>query len=338
MGTQYVVDFVLGVMKSLSLSEPVLFQRNGALFVASEAGFGYVTPGLRMIPEEIREWEKREQPREIIESAELPIKYVKEDGVTVRQKIKGEESYLSAICFGPDSETFSLKDISATVERLAKLRDDGKIRMVSHDSRYHSHKYGYASDGTDVWLTAARVMDKKLYLDIMRQREDEMLEKLDGLKINDREMRSEDIYAKASIPRGIILTPNIQVCLPVREKITARFDQETWAEKSELQEERRKELPSTYHESPYGITLSLNVVHTLSQTTEEYRAMRTQTIGNLDRELQAVEAHMAIAEGVIGRMNQIHNAVGAKNIASMSRIRKPLKKDKSPTQIDLLPI
>ncbi|MEK6913198.1 MAG: hypothetical protein AABW47_00820 [Nanoarchaeota archaeon] len=188
METDYAVDFVLNVMKKISTSNPILFQRDGALFIASKQGFGYVTPGLQTTPEEIQEWEKREQPREISESKEAIFR-VKEDGEYSLKFIEGEEAHISPILLSPDGDLFTLNDLYSSVEKLSKLEDDGKIRLINHDSGYHSHKCGYACDGVDVWLSSARVMDRNTYLELMRQNEKSLLEKLCELRVTEDDSR-----------------------------------------------------------------------------------------------------------------------------------------------------
>lgn len=321
---QHLVDFVLDVMKEIGSSKPFLFQRDGALFVASKAGFGYLTPGLQTWPEEIRDWEKREQPLEIRESVET-MKRVKKGDNVVCQFAGKEKGYVAPISFGPDATVFTLKDISRAVEKLGKLKDDGKIRLVSHDSGYHSHKYGYACDGMDVWLTCARVMNRNTYLEIMRQNEDKLLASLETSNAGSREMNRPS-YDRATIPRGIIFTRNLIASLPLREELVYNRESATsWSESTELldrERNRNRELPSTYHESPYGIYVRLNSVENRAQTAAEYKKMRMQTINGADRELQVLGAHMNEAEAFIAEMNAIHNKIGAKHIAWSKDLRE----------------
>jgi len=68
------VDFIISVMREISSEEPVFFHRDGALFVASEQGFGHIAYGLRTKPEKKQEWDKTEQPSEIKFSEDIIIR------------------------------------------------------------------------------------------------------------------------------------------------------------------------------------------------------------------------------------------------------------------------
>src|SRR3989338_9535913 len=141
----YAVDIIKDIMTKLSSSEPVLFQRDGYLYIASKEGFAQITKGLRTEPDERKKIE--EQPNSS-ESKDVIVGWVDKDSRYRKPKFrKGEEKYLKPILFGTDDDSFSLKEITKIAEELAKLPDDGQIRMVKHSSSYHSHKYGYASDG-----------------------------------------------------------------------------------------------------------------------------------------------------------------------------------------------
>lgn len=310
----YIVDFVLKVISDISSSKPFLFQRDGALVVASQQGFGYVTPGVQTWLERIASWEKREQPREIRESTEI-MRRVKQRGQVICKFTGQEKKYVLPITHSEDTTVFSLKDISTAVEKFEKLPDDGKIRMVSHDSGHHSHKHGYACDGIDVWLTCARVMDRTNYLEIMRQKQDELLEKLENSKADSSEGGCS--YARMQIPRAIIFTKNLMASLPLREELSYhREGVASWSEETKLlRQNSNDQLPSTHNESPYGLFVKLNSLSDEIQTTQEYKTLRTKTINGIDRELQVLESHMMGVEAFLGQMNAIHNRVGEKNIA-----------------------
>jgi len=319
----YVVDFVLGVMQSLSLtssSKPVLFQRDDALFVASRDGFGYVTPGLRTTPEKIESWERRNQSREILESMNI-ITGTREGREEDCEYVVGEEQRISPILTGPDSSLFSLKDMFKTVLKLSSLEDDGKIRMVSQSNSYHSHKHGYACDGTDVWVNSARTMPREKYLDIMRQREDELVKRLADLE-GVSEDNLEFARRQIAIPQGVIFTRNLKVSLPIDTPIIFEYRRDSWTETTELGKRMGDgPLPPTHNESPYSIVTRLNTAYSQTQTAGEYKTMRAQTMGAIDRELLALEEHMDKAEEIVKNINDVHNKVCAKNISFLKQLR-----------------
>ncbi|MEK6861837.1 MAG: hypothetical protein AABY07_07770, partial [Nanoarchaeota archaeon] len=207
----YAVDITLKLMEGLSSSKPHLFQRDGSLFVVSQEGLGVVSFGLST--SQIREPRYGEtQPPEILESRNAILEWVKEDYQTRPRLLEGEEQHLKAIAFGPDSTQFYLKDIVETAGELSKIPDDGNIRLVSHDTRYHSHKYGYAADGIDVLVYAARVMNRERYLELLRKKE-EILKEIAGFSVEDKRDLSET-YKRLKFPDCVVLTPHIVVSFP----------------------------------------------------------------------------------------------------------------------------
>ena len=115
----YAIDFVLDVVRKISSKEPVLFQKVGSLYVASTEGFGKVKYGLRTTPEEIQTWEKRRQSPEIVESQDAIEKWVGDSWNKEPKFLNGEQKYFKDIVFGPDSNSFSLEEITKTAQELA---------------------------------------------------------------------------------------------------------------------------------------------------------------------------------------------------------------------------
>ena len=329
MAQAHIVDFVLQAMSSISFGKVNLFQRDGALFIVSDKGFGYVTPGFETTPEPRQDWDKRPQPPEILQSTEI-AKWVKPtkngiidiDSDRIMQISDGEKDYLSAISFGPDTDSFTLKNIFATAEKLAKLKDDGKIRMASHRSGYHSHKYGYACDGMDVWLESARVMDREKYLELMRQREDESLTNLEALETMKGKMDLGSLYERCKFPRGMIVTNNLMASFPYPGTFLIG-DRDSWSETTELREKEGRLPSSTHKESPYNINVKLNSLGIRAYTSTDFGLMRTRTIvRGIDRDLQMLERCMESGEKIIIRMNGIHNKLFAQEIDWYKKIRR----------------
>ena len=73
--------------------------------------------------------------------------------------IESEAKYFAPLCRDKDGRENNLAELLEIGEIARKQSlDDGRIRMVSHGTSYHSHKHGYATDGVDVSVTDARVM------------------------------------------------------------------------------------------------------------------------------------------------------------------------------------
>jgi hypothetical protein len=322
----YAVDFVLDVMKGLSSSKPVLFQRDGSLYVASAEGFGQITYGLNTTPEKIQSWEKRGQPPEIAESEDAIHRWVGNGWNKKPAFKKSEKPYLNAIAFGSDSKSFTLEEITKAAQELAEL-SDGKIRMVSHWSGYHSHKHGYVADGIDAGVLEARVMDRNRYLELIRENEDKLLQSIKDLGQITEPENFHKAYSKLTFPDCVILTPYMMVSLPRVGRLHLHRDEpDSWKQNTRLGSNydgstRGSILNHFYidtsNESPYNISVKLNA-----------QDLRTANAGyevseRINEELDAVTSNMAIAEEFISKINKIHNdEVSAQDIKRRKRLKR----------------
>lgn len=307
----HAIDFVLNVVKKISSREPVLFQRDGSLYVASAEGFGQVTYGLSTTPEEIQPWERREQLPEIAESQDAIEKLVGDLWNKKPKFLNGEQKYFKTIVFGPDSNSFSLEEITKTAQEFAKLPDDGKIRMILHSSNYHSHKHGYAADGIDVFVQQARVMSRDRYLELMREKENKILQDMECLA--ETKDKVGDKYQRLTFPDCVILTPYMLVSLPRGGRLDLRRRElDTWKQDTTL--EISHSGSSTYDESPFAVHITLNAQYLEIKNAERLTMIKDKVPEQINRELNAVASNMELAEKFIARINAVHNKISARDI------------------------
>jgi len=326
----YAVDFVLNVMKELSSSEPLLFQRDGSLYVASTDGFGRVDYGLLKEPSTIQQWrgqsEERQKFLDIAGSTDAIIRWQENEfGGNKPVFQKDEEPYIQAIAFGSDTNTFTLKKVTKAAQQLAELPNDGKVRMVSHGSNYHSHKYGYAADGTDVYVLEARVMDKEKYLGLVRKEEDKLI----GL-IGDME-RASEAYGRLKIPDCVIVTPYLMVSLPRSGRLHLRRDEpDSWTQDTIMGLNYRGTTRGSILEhntiiacieSPFDVNVVINAKSLQGANEEGLKSSGEELLAKVTEQLSAVTSSMPLAQKFIDRMNATHNNVCAPNIQQRKDFR-----------------
>ncbi|MBN2142442.1 hypothetical protein JW711_03865 [Candidatus Woesearchaeota archaeon] len=307
----YIVDFLIGTMKDLSSTKPVMFQRDGDLYVVSEAGFAKTNFGLATAPIEIKDWEKdKKQPASIEESTDLILRWKEENWNQHPVYRKGEAHHLEHIAFGRDDDTFSLEEITASAKRLGELKDDGKIRMIRHISNYHSHKFGYACDGIDVWVESARKMDRERYLALLRQQEDFLMKRIERVQMSDARYR-EETYVQGIFPSGLIMTSELMVLLPRSGKLNPHTDSpESWNTHRHLGQYSDGIIttwsPDTRARDPFRIKVKLNAGEASSCSAEELGARLEEKSSALTRQLAALQKHAPEAEEIVSRLNALH--------------------------------
>jgi hypothetical protein len=334
----YAVDIAIAIMNKIaerSGKAPVMFQRDSTLYIASPQGFAQVTVGVELEPRrEERFTPKRENP--------IPTDAIcRRDNVDKLRFIKGEKPYISAISYGPDTDAFTLEEIAKAAERMQELPDDGKIRMILHDSQYHSHKYGYAADGTDVWVQKANVMCREDYLTLVRGQEKKAAEELEALaenaaKIDDRE-RATKMYERLlkNSPDCIVLTQNMLVSLPRRGVLQLHRDEpDSWTMQTRLEENWNSHGHggilhyrdvNTYDENLFAVNIVMNSREMRTATKESMSEARTKILQAQSKELDAVLASMEAVERYLGRLNRVHNIACAENLERRREMRRSIQ-------------
>jgi hypothetical protein len=235
----YAVDLVIDIVKAIGGAdpEPVMFHRDGHLYVATENGFGAVRTGISAVDWKLRGSEQKElaESRDALKSGGRCMKGMK--------FIKGESAYFNPVLFGPDHPTFSLESMAQTARDLGELDDDGLIRLVRHETSYKSHKYGYGADGVNVHLSGARVMDRERYLQIARENQDKTLERMERLALELETMIpvgrlyawAQENYGFVQFPDCVVLTPYIFASFPCEGKlISDRGEQDVWTTETDM--------------------------------------------------------------------------------------------------------
>jgi hypothetical protein len=334
----YAVDIAIAIMNKItegSAKAPVMFQRDSTLYIASPQGFAQVTVGLELEPRREDRWTpKREGP--------IPTDAIcARDEAGKMQFIEGERQYISAISYGPDTDASTLEEIAKAAEAMQNLPDDGKIRMILHDSGYHSHKYGYAADGMDVWVSKANVMGREDYLTLARSQEQKAIDKLEALvenieKIEDHE-RATNIYTERlkNSPDCTILTPNMLVSLPRRGTLDPFCrEPDSWTMQTQLEQHwngsghggilHYRDI-STYDEGQFAVNIVMNSREMRTATKESLSVAQTRILQAQSKELNAVLTTMDAIARYVGRLNRVHNLACAGNLEWKRDMRKSMK-------------
>ncbi len=334
----YAVDFVIDVMSRISSTKPVMFQRDGSLFVASEQGFGHVSYGLQTRSQKRDKYDK-ELP-EILESEDLVIRTIQDKygGGRKRVMLKKEKQYVVPILFGPDDNRFTLEEMMKTAAALQKLPDDKRIRMISHGERYHSHKYGYACDGIDVWVDSGRVMDRERYLELVRMNETKLLEAISSLEKSEQgnihahtDFYSE--YNRLKFPKCAIITPNVLVSFPRRGRLSGTSSGTSEWSSSQTHFNGNVieygEFEGAHRESPFNFYVTLNSqVFPPAKTADVIASKGEGTISQVRNELDTICAYVAQEPNFIQTINAVHNKACVKEIEHFKKMFPPSRKKK----------
>jgi len=322
----YVIDIVYNAMSKLSSEKPSLFQRDGMLYVVSKEGFGQVNYGLQAYA---RPEERKHEP-------EAPEILVSNDILTDKRLAKKEEPHLKPICFGEDTRHFSLQNILQTGEALAKLPDDERVRIVSHGSRYHSHKYGYAADGVDVWLGAARVMDRENYLAMMRKKQDDVVEEMRQYKSHMENYRKTSSFARDSVqeykqkevPSGVIMTQHVLATFPQIGELNVYNANNAWSKETSLESNLIKRHPiDTSRESPFQLHTIVNGHHIVVDDAKQFAEKCGAFVGMLATQTSAINQVAPDIDAYITHLNAVHNDVCKSEIKYWVDFRERISRD-----------
>ncbi len=339
----YAIDIVSDLIRAYSGTEPVFFQRDGNFFAASNVGFGWLGHGLSTTPkdpERLRYSEKEDA--EILESEDI------RNSDEERKIKKNELNRVKPLIFGPDHDCYSLENMFELVEEISKLKDDGKIRMLTHGVRYRSHKYGYASDGEDVGLNSGRVIDRKRYFELMRLKEEGLYS---GLERVSEEAKDEpefgmgmtkskkDIVEMAydgtetgrmghkpfSILDALVITPDFLITFPRNGTFDYRGENKTWTEKTEFNGRGgvlKFRGVGTGSESPFSSYYRTNSFEISGIDSQDFGVESEQIDRTLAYGRKVISEFMPKIQQYVGRLNKMNNQAYSGEIAGREKRRQ----------------
>jgi hypothetical protein len=235
-----------------------------------------------------------------------------------RRIVKSEAKFFLPLVRDSDGERSTLEDLLKIGEMARKENlDDGRIRMVSHGTRYHSHKHGYAVDGVDVSVTDARVMLRHEYFDLMRMQELRARETLDR----------DDGGENTSMLLGIVVITNHAL---LSFPFPTKFRQDDY--RNDLNRHYGNDSPfvneamtsfsrgiSSSTESPYTFNVNLlggNLPKTSSP--DDFSKNYGEILKTLER---LKDCYTPGVQAIVEEANSLHNSKHAKRIAEWSAIR-----------------
>jgi hypothetical protein len=146
----HVVDIIKNLVTNLSDTKPVLFQRDGELYIITPQAFGRIERGISA-------------------PADATQLIVDKD----KNKYHDKE-YLIPIM---KTETMTFDTMTTCASKLAALPEDGKIRIVKYSGNYGRFGNTFVNDGKDLELETAVSMDLEEYLQLIRKKEDDIFAK-----------------------------------------------------------------------------------------------------------------------------------------------------------------
>ncbi len=230
-----------------------------------------------------------------------------------------EKSYFTPLVRNEDGSSTSLKQLMEIRKKLIDLPADGNIRMIDHSSSYHSHKYGYACDGEDVFMTDTRVMNLSEYLDLMRMKELRSREEI-GTK-------DSDGYAVSSVPAVAVLTPHALISFPFEVHFDRDRERSKWNNGTPLEgnifDFRR--INSSSDESIYGFYLTLNGMTFGSSKPEDFEKNYSDHLNQLEL---LKGSFTPLVKSVVDELNALHNERFAEEINYWKEFREKSRKNK----------
>jgi hypothetical protein len=315
----HAIDIVHELVNRLSSSRAVMFQRDGIFHIVSGEAIGQIQPGLRTAS---GPHEANDAP-EILASENLIEKYDK--GYRVIARYAPER--LKPIVFDEDTTTYSIAEIVASAEALAKLPDDGKICMIRHGDQYHGHKYGYAADGTDVWLAEARAIERTKYFELMRAEEDALRKEAEHYAARQDAMSPSASWYHSDqepprLPRGVVITPHLIVSFPRGGHLnpTSSCGPEMRFNSYECIVEQDE--PNHYTESPHAAMVTIRTRVINAHRAQDFEAAQQTLMAKLSDELKAVAATMPSLQEHVWETNDFHNRIYAKDISRHKDLTK----------------
>lgn len=343
-GKAHVYDAVFDAVKRISGQEPVVFQRDGRIVVASEGGFGIVDYSLPVVFREKQFWETRRPEDKLKDPAEQYSRPVnlRVESPGWNATLVGDDPelrYFQPLIRHPEGEGECLEDITALVRSYRQLPSDGNVRLLAHSSTYHSHKWGYGGDGIDVVPEIGRVMPMEKFLELVVGAEEAIFANMDRQFTALKEMdqfdlpHNENIYGnqynsgRINVPDGFVLTPNAFVSF-IRKGSSPNFglgNEASWGKRARLESAHPVKFrrPDSYQENPFRGTVIINSHKIDAKDADSYLAEQRRILEETAGELGQIEVPIRSMEPLLAKLNAGHNEAFAKRLEGMRRMREP---------------
>jgi len=329
------IDAMVSAVREISDVLPVFFQRDSNFYAVSPQCYGRFSYHLSLVPQNPKGDQWRQELPEITDSEDVVVKRCSDTGIDANEKTKfkkDQRQYIAPLIFNRDSNgIFSLETMANTAKALAALPDDGKIRMISHSQSYHSHKHGYASDGTDTWLGDARVMSRERYFELMRAKEEEFFTKLSEIDQDDisrvYERSSVSTRRSTEIPDVTVITPNIMLTFPREGFLDYHNPLQTWTSETNLRKWPVYGSVRSLDSSPFGFYFVVNRKVVETKTLKGLDSAVTELMTSISDDLTGVKKAMPQIESFLERINNVHvhNKSNRKAIEYWKKVRADQK-------------
>lgn len=270
------------------------FQRDGFLYLVGREAVAIVGDGLPCSPSPNRYDETLKRHVSLLDREKSSI--IDSKG----KLIKSERQYFEPICFSSEDCRTNLKELLNIWKKLDNLKDDGRIRMISHGVNDHG----------DISVSDARVMLRDEYFDIMKKEEQRKVEELD---------EGSEGYVNSSLPGVAVITPYALISFPFSTELEIGSIRHSfgWTNSDSFTSNRSvsfdKRFPAA-DESPYHFYVIPNAIH----FTELSGTHSPETYeGFLERLTNLKDCYTDKVQAIVSNANALHNAKHAKEIADL---------------------
>jgi hypothetical protein len=313
---EHAVDLAIQIIKNHDEIEstPPMFHRNGFLYVLGTKGFVQVQTDLAL-----KSWGDYVHP-ELNEAEDAVVDRVERERAKRAVYKPDEKAYFDLIDLGPSTSGFTLADMLKIGQELRKLPDDGRIRLVGTTSAYHGHKGGYDTEGDDVSVQRAGVLDTERYLEIAREKEDGLVAKLERIALElEKVVRPENIgrhiretYHQLVFPDTIFLTEHVFVSFPRYGILNVGHGEDAWDKDSVFGDHLRPILhireTSMRDSMPYSLKLAANNHKVVVQDPDALTAGQAEFGSAIGYGVGAVASTEA-GGAYLQQYNKLHQAI-----------------------------
>ncbi|MBW3003155.1 hypothetical protein KY328_03535 [Candidatus Woesearchaeota archaeon] len=279
---------------------PVMFQRDGSMYKIGRNIMGVTSFGVPMV-------RVHKQPAPAV--FEVSDNALDDEGKFVKSEIHR---------FGPLVYEYQpglcLSEVETIYLALNRLGNDGKVRLIRQSGEKRGDHY---NEHTLYFPGDARIMEREKYMELLRQREQEILEKIGKATATD--LRGVDVALyKCQFPDCAIITPDYIITFPRKGVLnnstcsewsrSTRFNDFSWQERI-----LRWRKPQVERESPYTATVKVN-----SRESSDIRDLSSR-LHALGETMDFIEHHLGPAREFVDEFNTLHNKVCAKDIARRKR-------------------
>lgn len=345
-----IVNFAYQVARNLSLedekSSPVIFQRDGIVYFATQRGFTYLNPGADVSSffDKNRQFQPRDEYSDLIDGT-INLFQDGQSSIWRPEDLENfgtDSDYIKALKLPFDSASFTLEQMMELPKKIQNYADNKRVFVLSHDIIDGNPDYDPCSE---VQLSGVLSCEEETFLDYLRKKEEKMLNEMERISNIETSYERKKAYENVRTIHAGIVTPYIFAAFPLKRNF--KEGKMSWSKKDILRIDRFYQ--DIYPYIGYPITSAIHRINSspftlqivknsgIYEITEVLNLCDVSDTKELQKDLLSISANFSEAKNALESIITFYDGIFSENKERKAEERYSGSKKEVVSQEDDLP-